>query len=115
MPDPIDAAVVAELKHLMGDELDALLAAFQDDATARLAVLRWACEQRDAARVREQAHSLKGAAANIGARDLAACCERLEAAARQGRCAQLGSAVEAVQAALDVCLAALARFPYRDD
>ncbi|WP_433291011.1 PAS domain S-box protein [Actinoplanes sp. CA-030573] len=68
----------------------------------------------DADRLREEAHQLKGVAANLGVRDLAALCERLEDAARAGDMdaaveplSELGPRTREMLAAVDTILGGL--------
>jgi HPt (histidine-containing phosphotransfer) domain-containing protein len=65
-----ERAVVAELLLL-----------FQSDTESRLAELRTAAASGDRRRVRAQAHSLKGSAAQVGAVALTDSCRELELAA----------------------------------
>jgi HPt (histidine-containing phosphotransfer) domain-containing protein len=51
---------------------------FQADAPRLIAAIREGVSAADAAQVRAAAHSLRGAAANLGARQLAALCAELE-------------------------------------
>jgi two-component system sensor histidine kinase/response regulator len=51
---------------------------FMPDAEARMAKIDQAIKQEDFRALEEAAHSLKGAAANIGAREMAQLCEQLE-------------------------------------
>jgi histidine phosphotransfer protein HptB len=113
MSDRIDAAVVAELKSIMDGDLDALLEAYRDDARDRLDALRTAVRAGDLTTVRLQAHSLKGASANLGAARLASHCATLEAAALQGGSACLERALHAVAMELAEVERALLLPPYR--
>ncbi|MEQ8483506.1 MAG: Hpt domain-containing protein [Pseudomonadales bacterium] len=114
MPDLIDPAVVAELKDLMAGDLEALLQAFRDDSQARLAVARRSWAAGDLAELRSQAHSLKGAAANLGVAGLAAACQGLESAARHGDADAVSSALDLVGELLNASHEAFQRPPYRD-
>jgi HPt (histidine-containing phosphotransfer) domain-containing protein len=57
--------------------------------------------------VRDQAHSLKGSAANIGAAGLAALCSRVEDAARAGAVTDPGPTVDRLRAETDGALRAV--------
>lgn len=114
MPDFIDSAVVAELKDLMAGDLEALLDAYREDSRARLATARRAWAAGDLAEVRSQAHSLKGASANLGAAGLAEACAGLEAAARHGDAILVAAALDQVGEMLAASHEALQRPPYRD-
>jgi len=78
------------LDRVDGDEelLAELVGIFLEDAPRQMAALKEAMEQGDITLVERQAHSLKGAAANIGARPLSAEAHRLELAAREGNLAR---------------------------
>jgi HPt (histidine-containing phosphotransfer) domain-containing protein len=121
MIDAFDVAVVAELRDLLGDDLDRVLEAFRHDAVERLQQAREAWRRHDPGTLGQQAHSLKGAAANLGARHLARTCETLEAAAmasaRDGGNdlghGDLGALLNAVADELGHCLEAFSGRPYR--
>jgi HPt (histidine-containing phosphotransfer) domain-containing protein len=119
MTDAFDAAVVAELRELLGDDLDDLLEAFRHDALVRLQQARDASQRQDLATLAQLAHSLKGAAANLGARRLARACEVLEADARDGARPggggrdDLSDLLITLAEELDHCLEAFSGQPYR--
>jgi HPt (histidine-containing phosphotransfer) domain-containing protein len=75
------------LRRLMGDQRLArtILRAFIDDVPAQLAVLRGCLEQADAAGIRAQSHTLRGAAATVAASDLLAIAAALEQAGSEGQ------------------------------
>jgi PAS domain S-box-containing protein len=64
---------------------------FLPDAEARIAQIDRAIKQEDFRALEESAHSLKGAAANIGAKEMAQLCDRLET---QGELGLIGDAPE---------------------
>jgi HPt (histidine-containing phosphotransfer) domain-containing protein len=70
------------------------------DSQKRLDSLQKAVLDGDLAMVVSQAHSIKGAAANLGAEVLQGTARRLETAARDGRTEACGPALEALQAAM---------------
>jgi PAS domain S-box-containing protein len=72
-------------------ELGGLLSRLSAHAPGHVEEIVQAVATDDAERLREEAHQLKGVAANLGARDLADVCDRLEQAARGG---DLDAAVE---------------------
>jgi CheY-like chemotaxis protein/HPt (histidine-containing phosphotransfer) domain-containing protein len=72
-------------------ELAGLLRRLSAHAPGHVEEIVQAVALDDAERLREQAHQLKGVAANLGARELAEVCSRLEAAASAG---DLEAAVE---------------------
>lgn len=73
--------------NTLGDEAfeRRLLEAFLDDNVERLARAREALRTRAAEDLHREAHSLKGAAATLGATPLASAAQELEAAAAEGR------------------------------
>jgi CheY-like chemotaxis protein len=62
-----------------------LVARFVADADPLVASLHGALEDRDAERLKDAAHALKGSSRNLGARLLSAVCEGLERQASEGR------------------------------
>lgn len=114
MNDLIDSAVVAELRDLMAGDLEALLDAFREDSRARLAAARQAWATGDLAELQSEAHSLKGASANLGAAGLAAACAALETAARAGAADLIAGALDQVGEMLAASHQALQMPPYRD-
>jgi HPt (histidine-containing phosphotransfer) domain-containing protein len=60
--------------------------------------------QFDAARVKQQAHAIKGSAFQVGANSLAALCQRIELESRTPPCHELESLVRQVEADFaDLC------------
>ncbi len=86
--EPVDPQVLEELRSLDdGDEaglLGELIDLFLADLPARRAAIRDGLLAGDMQAVRAAAHSLKGSAGNLGARPLAALCQEVEVAIRQG-------------------------------
>jgi len=74
------------LKRLMSDKILAtkIIAAFLEEAPAKLGTLRDLLEKRDASALRLQAHALKGAAATISAGGLQAVAVDIQEAAESG-------------------------------
>jgi HPt (histidine-containing phosphotransfer) domain-containing protein len=64
--------------------VEELLQAFEADSRPLLINLREAAQAEDASALRAAAHGLKGAAANLGGRAMAAVCQEIEKQARQG-------------------------------
>jgi signal transduction histidine kinase/DNA-binding response OmpR family regulator/HPt (histidine-containing phosphotransfer) domain-containing protein len=84
----VDPAVLASLRE-MGeaagtDVCKDLLDLFRADAPPLLQSMRDAAGRGDARKLRESAHTLKGGAANLGARAMAAVCAELEKQGREG-------------------------------
>lgn len=89
----LDAAVLAELQLIMGDDFALLLQTFSDDSVQRLQALEAAREDVDA--LRRAAHSFKGSASNVGAVALAHSCLQLENYCQQ--CLRAGQSLDAAQ------------------
>jgi two-component system, sensor histidine kinase and response regulator len=64
-----------------------------------LTAMRTGMEERDSEAVRQAAHSLKSASANLGATELAELCRILEGQARAGGCPEPGAELEALESA----------------
>ncbi len=82
------------LRRLMGDKrlVAVILNAFLKDAPTQLEILRDRLERSDTGGIREQAHTLRGAAATASAGDLLAIATALEGAGNKGqldRCQEL--------------------------
>jgi len=82
-PPPFDADVLASLTGGNDADLRALLADYLTSTREDLAVLDIARAAGDLPALTRQAHKLKGAARIVGALELAAAAERLEAAGRE--------------------------------
>lgn len=108
--DPIDAAVIDELRSILDDDaVVELFSLYLDDAPQTLASLLAAAGRGDAQGVRTAAHRLKGGAAGIGAREVEACARQVEHAALAGRLADALAHLPALRAASDRAEAALRR------
>ncbi len=90
-----------------GQFLSGLIGSFLTEAPAYLGELTAAVGGGDALAVVEVAHTLKGAAGNIGASRLAALCQELEAAGRARRLDSAAMVIERMRAELDQVRAAL--------
>ena len=84
---PLDPEVFGQLREADGGGgfLAAIIDKFLEEAPARLAALREAADRADAQALVKAAHSLKGSAGTLGARDLSAMCGGLEESARAGQ------------------------------
>ncbi|WP_430786171.1 Hpt domain-containing protein [Actinoplanes sp. G11-F43] len=110
---PEDEARVAGVRARLADIVEAdpspaelalvgrLLTSFAAKTPAAADQLVRLLHQGDAAPVREQAHSLKGSAANIGATGLAQVCFSVEEQARAGIVADPGPTAERLAAEVD--------------
>lgn len=82
---PIDEAVIGELISDLSDELmPAVVATFVDEAQQRIQAIHQAVAASDAGFARAQAHTLKGAAATLGALALAETAGAIEQASCTG-------------------------------
>jgi len=90
----LDPAVFAGLRALQepgqADDIAELAGLFLADTPPRVHAIREAIASKNTSALREAAHTLKGSASNLGAKRLAAVCQQIERAARQGD-AQTGS------------------------
>ena len=86
-----------------------ILGGFRTDAQNRLKILEQAVHAGELTVVTAQAHSIKGAAANLGAEILQEAARHLEAAAREGRSHSCAPALDALQAAMRTLLAEIER------
>ncbi len=108
--DAIDPATLAMLEELLGDDFRDLVETFLRDAPQRLAELQRAVEAGGAPEVLERpAHTLKGAAANLGAEGLTRCCAELVEACRAGQVSDPAAQVAAIAEELERVEAALGR------
>ena len=83
---PLDAAVLANLRDVSGDDafLKELANIYLNDAPARLGALRDALRNDDPARLASAAHALKSSSGNIGAVVVRDLCTELESIGRGG-------------------------------
>lgn len=89
MPDPVlDPIVIDNLRQLTPpgepDVLKEVLQLFLDDVPGRIERVRTACQAGNAVELHRAAHSLKGSAGNIGAKDMLAVCRRLDELGKAG-------------------------------
>ena len=84
----LDPATLVSLREMQAaaetDLLRELVDLFRSDAVPLLETLRAAAVEGDAEALKRSAHGLKGAAANLGAKQLAAICQELEHLGRSG-------------------------------
>lgn len=84
----LDPIVIESLRQLTPpgepDVLKEVLQLFLDDVPGRIERLRTACQTGNAVELHRAAHSLKGSAGNIGARDLLAVCRQLDELGKSG-------------------------------
>ncbi len=65
------------------DLVEKLINLFVEDTTVRFSILKHAAVDRNAVAIKSEAHNIKGAAGNIGARQMAVFCKELEQKASQ--------------------------------
>jgi len=96
---------------VLGDETERLVGVFLEDVPQQIIKLEAAALGPDYAMLREVAHSLKSASANLGAMALSAACKRVELGARMQTLDRPAVAVALVasefERARDALLAAL--------
>jgi signal transduction histidine kinase/CheY-like chemotaxis protein len=78
----LDLDVLGELRLVLGDETERLVGVFLEDVPQQIIKLEAAALGPDYAVLREVAHSLKSASANLGAMALSAAAKRVELGAR---------------------------------
>jgi FOG: HPt domain len=76
--------VLDELREVIGTETARIVGVFLDDTPGVIRQLQEASLHEDMGQLRELAHSLKSAAANVGAMALSATARRVELGARAG-------------------------------
>lgn len=110
--DVLDPAVLDSLRQMRDDGggagmIKELLALFRADMPPLLESMRVAVKEGDPKKLRESAHSLKGGAANLGAKHLAHLCAELEKKGRDGILAGVDEQLPAVAEQLERVCAAL--------
>jgi two-component system sensor histidine kinase/response regulator len=109
----LDPAIVEQLRMLAAagssELLARLQASFARDTPLRLSALRSASAEGDREAIAFNVHTLKGSAANLGAREVVAICRQLEAGAETLGAEQLEQALGALERAAADAEAALAR------
>jgi signal transduction histidine kinase/CheY-like chemotaxis protein/HPt (histidine-containing phosphotransfer) domain-containing protein len=94
-----------ELSQMLGDDaVQEILHAFQEDTQSNLIRMRDAVERGDSKAIYALAHSVAGAARNVGADTLAERASALELAIGSSSSVQLASEVRALQTELDAAL-----------
>ncbi len=83
-PPILDREILDELREIAGSETATIIDVFLDDSTPLVRRLQEAAVAPDLEQLRELAHSLKSASANVGALALSAAARRVELAARTG-------------------------------
>ena len=98
----LDPAVIATLRQLTApgepDVLTEVLKLFLEEVPARMTRLRNAWAAGNIEEVQRAAHSLKGSAGNIGAREMFEICKQLDGSAKSGGLAAAGPLIDALGA-----------------
>ncbi len=81
----IDKTIAGELRELMGDEFEALVAVFLEDAPRLLIQLEVAAHTGDLEELALASHTLKSTGANLGAKRLSDLSREIEHGARAGK------------------------------
>ncbi len=102
-----DDETLPMLESLLGKDFPDVLETFLDDAPKRLAALERAFADGDLPGMERAAHTLKGAASNLGAVELTECCAQLVRDCRSGAAPHAEAQVSAIREALARAEAAL--------
>ena len=92
-PPVLNSGVLDELREVLGDEVDKIIAVYLEDAPRLIAQLERAAVSGDPIALRVAAHTLKSSSANVGATTLSDAARDLEHGARDGTLTQPASAV----------------------
>jgi HPt (histidine-containing phosphotransfer) domain-containing protein len=95
----IDTEFLAELQVLLGADIDQLISTFLDNTQASLRAIEKNISASDGELLRKAAHTLKGAAASVGALNLPVVLAALEECGRQGDFAAASIQLEVVRGA----------------
>ena len=99
----LDSQVIANLRSLAEATdmslLQEIIEAFVGDSEARLVALREAVRNADAQQLRQSAHALKGASANIGARAMAQLSQQLQEQGERGVLDEATNVIHALEEA----------------
>jgi len=77
MTEPVNKAQLLELKDLLGDEFEALIASFLHESQTHIKTILTAFDQANNSLGSIAAQSLKGESANLGATELTSFCQKL--------------------------------------
>lgn len=97
----LDTAQVNELRDVLEDEFASVIEAYLRDAQRKVSSVVAAAAACDTEALRQMAHSLKGSCRNVGARQLADTCQRIESLAYDEQLDQVPGALVHLQASLD--------------
>ncbi len=105
--DLLDDSVLRDLEDIMGDELRPLVSVFLGDSPKRITQLEQSALVKDVGGLSQQAHALKSASANLGAKRMSVLAKALELDARAGRVDNPVSRVAELKAVYQATAAAL--------
>ncbi len=83
-PPVLTASILDELREVLGNEVDKIIAVYLEDAPRLIAQLERAAVSGDPIALRVAAHTLKSSSANVGASTLSEAARDLEEGARDG-------------------------------
>ncbi len=83
--EPVDMAVLAELRDIMAEDFPVLIETFITDSQMRVEAIKNALASGVGEEIRRAAHSFKGSASNLGATRLTVLCQELETAGHENR------------------------------
>ncbi len=83
-PPVLNASILDELREVLGNEVDKIIAVYLEDSPRLIAQLERAAVSGDPIALRVAAHTLKSSSANVGATTLSEAARDLEAGARDG-------------------------------
>jgi HPt (histidine-containing phosphotransfer) domain-containing protein len=106
----VDPAWLADMTARKPEFVVRLFSVFLIEEPKRLGAMREALRAGDLPRLKDLAHSLKGAAATLGCLNLREACLSLEQAARSGDPAQATAGLEQVARHMDRVRACMTRF-----
>ena len=92
--DHLDIVALKELKDIMEEEFDTLVATFIRDSSNKVEELADIIEAGDPDRLRKVAHSLKGSSSNVCAMPLSELARQLEQLGREGTLAGAADLLE---------------------
>ncbi len=84
LPPVLNAGILDELREVLGNEVDKIIAVYLEDAPRLIAQLERAAVSGDPIALRVAAHTLKSSSANVGASTLSEAARDLEEGARDG-------------------------------
>ncbi|MBC6907110.1 Hpt domain-containing protein [Saccharophagus sp. K07] len=93
----IDAAMMEQLKELLGERFTELVDRFIQDGERRLGLLREALKTQDFVAIHAEAHGLKGSSRNIGANILGGLCSDLEQMGKENKAEGLQTVFAALE------------------